>query len=125
MSKYRSGNIIKATVDGIENYGIFVSCDDYYSGLIHISEISDKYVSDINEYVNVGDLISVKILEVDEEAGQLKLSIKKIDYKSVNNFKRKKIKETSLGFSTLAYHLPFWIEESLKKIKKNSKPIDK
>ena len=125
MSKYRSGNIIKATVNGIENYGIFVSCDDYYSGLIHISEISDKYVSDINEYVNVGDLISVKILEVDEEAGQLKLSIKNIDYKSVNNFKRKKIKETSLGFSTLAYHLPFWIEESLKKIKKNSKPIDK
>ena len=125
MSKYRSGNIIKATVNGIENYGIFVSCDDYYSGLIHISEISDKYVSDINEYVNVGDLISVKILEVDEEAGQLKLSIKNIDYKSVNNKKRKKIKETSLGFSTLAYHLPFWIEESLKKIKKNSKPIDK
>lgn len=125
MSKYRRGNIIKATVNGIENYGIFVSCDDYYSGLIHISEISDKYVKDINEYVKVGDVISVKILDVDEEAGQLKLSIKNINYKSVHNFKRKKIKETSLGFNTLAYHLPFWIEESLKKIKKNSNPIDK
>ena len=95
MSKYRRGNIIKATVNGIENYGIFVSCDDYYSGLIHISEISDKYVKDINEYVKVGDVISVKILDVDEEAGQLKLSIKNINYKSVHNFKRKKIKETS------------------------------
>ena len=110
---------------GIEDYGIFVSCDDYYSGLIHISEVSDKYVKDINDYVKVGDVISVKILDVDEELGQLKLSIKNINYKNVHNYKKKKIKETSLGFSTLAYHLPFWIEESLKKIKKNSNSIDK
>ena len=119
MSKYRSGNIIKATVNGIENYGIFVSCDDYYSGLIHISEISDKYVKDINEYVKVGDVISVKILDVDEEAGQLKLSIKNIEYKKNIAIKRKKIRETSLGFKTLEYKLPIWIEDSLKKIKNN------
>lgn len=125
MSKYRRGNIIKATVNGIENYGIFVSCDDYYSGLIHISEVSDKYVKDINDYVKVGDIISVKILNVDEELGQLKLSIKNINYKNVRDCKKKKIKETSLGFSTLAYNLPFWIEKSLKKIKNNSNSIDK
>lgn len=125
MSKYRRGNIIKATVNGIEDYGIFVSCDDYYSGLIHISEVSDKYVKDINDYVKVGDVISVKILNVDEELGQLKLSIKNINYKNVREYKKKKIKETTLGFSTLAYHLPFWIEKNLKKIKKNSNPIDK
>ena len=41
MSKFRKGNIIKATVTGIESYGVFVSSDEYYTGLIHISEISD------------------------------------------------------------------------------------
>lgn len=125
MSKYKKGNIIRGTVTGIENYGIFISCSEYYSGLIHISEISDKYIKDINDFVKLGDVIYVKILDIDEALGHLKLSIKDINYKKGHNIKRHKIKETSMGFKSLAYHLPLWIEESLKKIEKNSKSIDK
>lgn len=119
MSKFRKGNIIKATVTGIENYGVFVSSDEYYTGLIHISEISNGFVKDINDFVKIGDIISVKILDIDDDEGHLKLSIKNIDYKKIRNFKRHKIKETSLGFKTLAYHLPIWINESLENIKNN------
>ena len=121
MSKYRKGNIIRGTVIGIEKYGIFVDCDDYYTGLIHISEISKSFVSNINDYVKIGDEINVKILGVDEAVGQLKLSIKNINYKNVNAIKRKKIKETKLGFKTLKYYLPIWIDKSLKKSKKEKK----
>ena len=117
MSKYRKGNIVKATVTGIESYGVFVSFDEYYTGLIHISEISNNFVKDITDYVNIGDVISVKILEIDDEEGHLKLSIKDIDYKKIKRIKRHKIKETPLGFKTLAYHLPIWIDHSLEKIK--------
>ena len=117
MSKYRKGNIVKATVTGIESYGVFVSFDEYYTGLIHISEISNNFVKDITDYVNIGDVISVKILEIDDEEGHLKLSIKDIDYKKIKRITRHKIKETPLGSKTLAYHLPIWIEHSLKKIK--------
>ena len=53
--------------------------------------------------------------------GRDKLSIKGIDYKKIRNFKRHKIKETQLGFKTLAYHLPIWIQNSLKHIEKDSK----
>ena len=120
MSKFRKGNIIKATVTGIESYGVFVSSDEYYTGLIHISEISNGYVKDINDYVKIGDIISVKILDIDDEEGHLKLSIKNIDYKKIRNFKRHKINETPLGFKTLAYHLPIWINESMENIKNNS-----
>lgn len=125
MLKYKQGNIIKVTVNGIENYGIFVSCDNYYTGLIHISEISTKFVSNINNFVKIGDIIKAKVLDVDEERGHLKLSIKNINYKNTKQLKKKRIKETSLGFSTLAYHLPFWIEYGLKKIKNKSNSIDK
>ena len=118
MSKYRKGNIVKATVTGIESYGVFVSFDEYYTGLIHISEISNSYVNDINDYVSVGDVISVKILDIDVEEGHLKLSIKDIEYKKIKKIKRHRIKETPQGFKTLAYHLPTWIENSLKNKKK-------
>lgn len=118
MSKIRKGRIIRGTVTGIETYGVFVSCDDYYTGLIHISEISHAFVKNINDFVHIGDLIFVEVLDVDEELGHLKLSIKNIEYKRKNVIRRKKIKETSLGFKTLEYKLPIWIEESLKKTKK-------
>ena len=119
MSKIRKGCIIRGTVTGIEAYGVFVSCDDYYTGLIHISEISHGYVKNINDFVKIGDVIQVEILDVDEELGHLKLSIKNINYKKKIPQKRKMIKETPLGFKTLEYKLPIWIDESLKKIKNN------
>ncbi len=123
MTKIKKGKIIRATVTGIENYGVFVSCDDYYTGLIHISEISHGYVKNINDFVKVGDLIYVEILDVDEELGHLKLSIKNIFYNKKVAVKRRKIKETPLGFKTLEYKLPFWIENSLKKIESNENKI--
>lgn len=125
MTKYKKGKIVRGTVTGIESYGVFVSCDEYYSGLIHISEISHGFVKNVADYVNVGDVINVEVLDVDESLGQLKLSIKNIDYKKNNTTKRRKIQETSLGFSTLAYHLPFWIADSIENIKKHSNSIDK
>ena len=63
MTKYKKGRIIRGTVTGIEAYGAFVSCDEYYSGLIHISEISHNFVKNITDFVNVGDVIFVEILD--------------------------------------------------------------
>ena len=125
MTKYKKGNIIRGTVTGIESYGVIVSCDEYYSGLIHISEISHGFVKNVADYVNIGDVINVEILDVDENLGQLKLSIKNIEYKKSGVARRRRIQETSLGFSTLAYHLPLWIEEGVKKIKNTANSIDK
>lgn len=116
MSNIRKGKIIRGTITGIEPYGVFVSCNDYYTGLIHISEISHGYVKNINDYVKLGDIISAEILDVDESLGHLKLSIKNIEYKKNTKIKRKRIIETSLGFKTLEYKLPIWINDALKKI---------
>ena len=55
MAEYKVGNIVKGTVNGIETYGAFINFDEYYSGLIHISEISDNFVKNINDFIKVGD----------------------------------------------------------------------
>lgn len=125
MTKYKKGKIVKGTITGIEDYGAFVSLDEYYSGLIHISEISHGFVKNIEDFVKIGDIIFVEILDVDEELSQLKLSIKNINYRKSNNFRRRKIRETNLGFKTLAYKLPIWVEENLKKRKNTLNSIDK
>ena len=113
MNQYNKGEIVTGCVTGIEKYGIFVSLDDYYSGLIHISEISDFFVRNPADYVHIGETIRALVIDdSDVDTFHVKLSIKNIDYKIIKR-KNKKIVETSKGFDTLSYMLPKWI--SLKK----------
>ena len=118
MTKYEKGKIVKGTVSGIESYGIFVKFDDYYTGLIHISEISNGYVKQVKDFVKIGEIIYTEIIDVDKQLNHLKLSIKNIKYKPKQRIKIKKIIETKQGFKTLAYKLPKWIERNLEINKK-------
>lgn len=125
MEKFSKGIIVKGVVTGIEPYGIFVKLDEHYRGLIHISEISSKFVRNPSDFASIGDILDVEILDADSSNGQMKLSIKNIEYKQKKVSKRKKIIETNIGFKTLEYKLPFWIEENLKNNKKILNSIDK
>ncbi|MEG2322404.1 MAG: S1 RNA-binding domain-containing protein [Bacilli bacterium] len=120
MAEYAKNKIVKGTVTGVEKYGVFVSLGDYDSGLIHISEASRYFINNINDLFKVGDEINVQMIGFNEKTGHFDLSVKNIEYKKVAK-KRRKIIETSLGFRTLAYKLPIWIDESLKKLQKETK----
>ena len=50
MDDYIVGNIVKGEITGIESYGLFVKLDNDYTGLVHISEITNNFVKDINNY---------------------------------------------------------------------------
>lgn len=113
MTKYKKGSIIEGSVTGIENYGVFVNLDDYYSGLIHISEISHGFVKDVSNYVNLGDTIRVKVVDVDDNSCHVKLSIKDIDYRKTKP-KRKKIEEVGSGFEILRNNLDDWINTKIE-----------
>ena len=78
---YQKGEIIRGVVSGIEPYGIFIKIDEDYSGLIHISEISNRFVRNINNYVKPGEVIKVKIIDIDDQSNHMNLSIKNIPYK--------------------------------------------
>ena len=59
MNNFNIGDIVTGTVTGIENYGVFVSLGENSSGLIHISEISDFFVRNVNDYVELNETIKV------------------------------------------------------------------
>lgn len=117
--EYKIGGIEKAVVTGIEPYGIFVELEEGYTGLIHISEISNGFVRNVGDFVKLGDKIYVKVISVDERSKKLKLSIKEFDYKNNNERRREKIVETENGFKPLEENLNIWIEEKLKEIEQN------
>lgn len=124
MNKYKKGDIVKARITATKNYGAFASIDEEYSGLIHISEITDKFVRNITDFVEVGDIINVRILDASNKSNQLRLSAKDVNDDLYKN-KPKKIKETVFGFYLLKSALPSWIEEKIKEInKKNQNSLD-
>lgn len=125
MTKYQKGKIVKGVVTCIESYGAFMAFDEFYTGLIHISEISNGFVRNITDFINVGDYIYVEILDVDEDSCHLRLSIKNINYKIGGHYRKKRIIETPHGFETLKQNLPIWINNKLKKPTKNKNSIDK
>ena len=112
MSKYKVGSVVEGTVTGIESYGVFVSLDEFYNGLIHISEISRGFVRNIGDFVELGETIKVKVVDVDEELCQVKLSIKDIDYRKVK-MKNMKIEEVGSGFEILKDNLDKWIQDKV------------
>ena len=119
MRKIKENDIIKVKITGIQKYGAFANTEDEdYNGLIHISEISYGYVKNIHDFVNVGDNIYAEVITVDDDAKQMKLSIKDIDYKR-DGIKLKRMAETKNGFIPLKEHLDSWISEKIKEITDN------
>ena len=72
---YKKDEIIEVEITALKPYGAFAKVDDEYSGLIHISEINGLFIKDINDVFKIGDKKKVRILDVDEEKKQIKLSM--------------------------------------------------
>lgn len=74
--QFQIGDIVEGKVTGITKFGAFVQLSDGTTGLVHISEISDEYVRDINQYLKEEQIVKVKVLSADH-SGKVSLSIKK------------------------------------------------
>lgn len=72
------GAVCNGKVTSITKYGAFVALGEGKSGMVHISEISHTYVSDINEHLKSGQEVKVKIIGIDE-SGRISLSIRKAE----------------------------------------------
>ena len=72
------GGIYTGKVTGITKFGVFVSFEGGKSGLVHISEISNSFVSDISQHVKVGQSVRVKLLSFTND-GKINLSIKQVE----------------------------------------------
>ncbi len=102
----KKGEIVYGIITNIIGYGAFVTVGDY-TGLIHISEFSDNYVRSISDFVEVGEKVKLKVIDVDEEMKRLKLS-----YKVLNKSRGVKgeIPKFTIGFKSLRDRMPQFIK---------------
>ncbi len=71
------GGIVEGRVTGITNFGAFVELADGMTGLVHISEVADAYVKDINDYLKQNDKVQVKVININ--GNKIGLSIKQVN----------------------------------------------
>jgi predicted RNA-binding protein with RPS1 domain len=72
------GNIYTATVTKIKPFGAIASLPGDKVGLVHISQIADKYVQSVEDIMDVDDIISVRVISIDEHTGKISLSMKDV-----------------------------------------------
>lgn len=70
------GKIVEGKVSGITKFGAFIQLPDGKTGLVHISEVAEEYVKDINMHLKQNQSVKVKVISVDDN-GKISLSIKK------------------------------------------------
>ena len=72
------GTILEGKVTGITKFGVFVELGEGKTGMVHISEVSSNYVTEITDHVKEGQTVKVKVLSVGED-GKIRLSMKKLN----------------------------------------------
>ena len=78
-SAYKIGDIVEATVVSTTTFGAFARIADGIDGLIHVSQLSTERVNSAKDVVNVGDVVTVKIIGIDEERKRISLSIRAVN----------------------------------------------
>ncbi|TAL18518.1 RNA-binding transcriptional accessory protein [bacterium] len=76
LSDLRPGMLLEGTVTNVANFGAFVDIGVHQDGLVHISAISKKFIKDPREAVKVGDIVKVKVLEVDLQRKRIALTMR-------------------------------------------------
>ncbi|OPX84474.1 MAG: General stress protein 13 [Pelotomaculum sp. PtaB.Bin104] len=84
------GSVVEGVVTGITNFGAFIELPGGGTGLVHISEIAEVYVKDVNDFLKTNDRVSVKVISVDPR-GKVGLSIKQAN-PSARNPQKKRLK---------------------------------
>ena len=76
MKDLTPGMILKGTVRNVIDFGAFVDIGVHHDGLVHISQMSDKFIKHPLEVVSVGDIVEVKVMSVDEKKQRIQLTMK-------------------------------------------------
>lgn len=78
MEDLKPGMVMTGTVRNVIDFGAFVDIGVHQDGLVHISQISNKYVKHPTDVLSVGDIVKVKVIDVDTKKGRISLSMKEV-----------------------------------------------
>ena len=76
MKDLKEGMILKGTVRNVIDFGVFVDIGVHQDGLVHISQITDKYIKHPLEAVKVGEIVKVRVMDVDVKRKRISLTMK-------------------------------------------------
>ena len=124
---YRIGMVLTGRVTGIQPYGAFVLLDDNTQGLIHISELKHGFISDVSDYLKVGQMVKVMIVDIDEYTGKISLSLRCLEQLFNFKYNRDEIthrykkywsnRHVEEGFKPIAERLDGWVVDAFEDIK--------
>lgn len=117
--RYTIGAIVSGKIINLKPYGAFVHLENGQEGLLHISEISEKYVKDINQYLHVGDVLELQVIDADQTLDFLRFSLKRLQKTPIKKSRSHKVRVTEIvtNFAPLAEKLPDWIVQAQGRIK--------
>ena len=76
IADLREGMVLEGTVSNVAQFGAFVDLGVHQDGLVHVSQLANRFVNDAREVVKTGQIVKVKVLEVDQARGRISLSMK-------------------------------------------------
>jgi uncharacterized protein len=115
MADLKEGMELEGTVTNVTNFGAFVDLGVHQDGLVHISELSHKYIQDARQAVKVGEIVKVKVIGVDSTMKRISLSMKAIMPKPPRPPRRKKAKPVIAAVPARAAVQPGSTAEAPKK----------
>ena len=78
MKDLKKGMVLQGTVRNVIDFGVFVDIGVHQDGLVHISQVCDRFIKHPSEVVSVGDVVTVSVLDVDEKRGRISLTMKNV-----------------------------------------------
>ncbi len=99
VQKYKMNDLVKGKITKITPFGAFVELDKEISGLVHISEVAERHISNLEKVLNIGDALEFKIISLDSKNRKIGLSLKKANKSQKDNKKDSsgKIKSQAKG----------------------------
>ncbi len=105
------GDVASGTVVRVYSSYAILLFDEGWTGLLHISELSSKYIRSFTSYVSIGTIYNVKVTEVNEQTGSVRVSLKQMaSADKWKVFRHKKIDSEEIDFQALKERLPDWIK---------------
>jgi S1 RNA binding domain protein len=109
------GQILEGKITGITKFGAFVELAEGVTGLVHISEVADSFVKDVNDFLKLNDVVKVRVIGISDD-GKISLSIRKLKEKREDKRAREK---DNLSFEDKLAKFMKDSEERMLDIKKN------
>lgn len=119
--QFEVGAILEGKVTGITKFGVFVDLGEGKTGMVHISEISSTYVTEISDHVKEGQVVKARVLSIGED-GKIRLSMKKLngDEAEARPHRREPRGDFSSNRAPKAESQPMSFEDMLTKFKQSS-----